>query len=73
MKADPITKDGLIDELGFVEHEPNDFYFGRKGMNIYGDSFSQVDVLINGEWINVPNCTTIQDIKDLIRLFNIEK
>jgi len=74
LKSGPITKDGLIDELGFVEREPNDFYYGNKVvLNVFGDGYSVTHILIDGVWIAVPSCTTIQDVKDLIRLFNIEK
>lgn len=68
-----ITKEELL-EIGFIEESKNDLFYGNNSMlNIYGDSFSQVDILIYGQWITVPNATTIQDIKDLIRLFNIKK
>ncbi|MFA5243669.1 MAG: hypothetical protein WC380_00075 [Pedobacter sp.] len=72
-KSGPIAKDGLI-ELGFVERRPNDFYYGgRIILSPFDDKPSVLHVLIHGEWHKVPNCTTIQDVKDLIRLFNIEK
>lgn len=64
--SDPITKDGLI-ELGFEEYAPC-FRFGVLEVYFYNNGYHVLlcDVL-------VPSCTTIQDVKDLIRLFNIEK
>lgn len=72
-KSTPITKEGLI-EMGFVEVEPNDFFYkGYKELNVYVCDLQIVDVFCGNTWITIPNATTIQDIKDLIRLFKIEK
>ncbi|MFA5243664.1 MAG: hypothetical protein WC380_00050 [Pedobacter sp.] len=68
-----ITKEELL-EIGFIELDENDFTFGKKNkINVYDDELSVVDIFVAGHWIEVPNATTIQDIEDLIRLFNFEK
>jgi len=37
-------------------------------IEVYGNS--NVDIYVEGNWITVPNCKTIADIKHLIRLFS---
>lgn len=67
-KSDPITKDGLI-ELGFKKRIENSFDLANRLTVIFNKTGYRV--FIHG--IESISCTTIQDVKDLIRLFNIEK
>jgi hypothetical protein len=62
-----ITPEALI-EMGFEEININRFtYFKeRDTIEVYGDNF--VDISVKGLLIPT-NATTIEDIKDLIRLF----
>jgi hypothetical protein len=63
----PITPEALI-EMGFEEININRFtYFKeRDTIEVYGDNF--VDISVKGLLIPT-NATTIEDIQDLIRLF----
>jgi hypothetical protein len=70
-----ITPEALI-EMGFVDNSsPDDMIFhdymfrdNDFKVNVYGDK-NYVDIFIDGNWITATNATTIEDIKDLIRLF----
>jgi len=39
-----------------------------KLIEFYGNSV--VNICIENEWVNVPNCKTIDDMKNLIKLFS---
>jgi len=71
MSKTPITPEALID-MGFKDNSDElrhfDFYYtnGDLHINVYGDNI--VDIKKQDEWITT-NATTIEDIKDLIRLF----
>jgi len=63
----PITPEALI-ELGFVKSGQNDYTYrmGFSAIQVYGDIV--VDIYLLKNW-HETNATTIEDIKDLIRLF----
>jgi hypothetical protein len=63
----PITPEALI-ELGFKKSGQNDYAYrmGFSAIQVYGDIV--VDIYLLKNW-HETNATTIEDIKDLIRLF----
>jgi hypothetical protein len=71
--SNKITPESLI-EMGFVDtSSPDDMIYndytysiGNIKINVYGNNI--VDLYLNGQWHDT-NATTIEDIKDLIRLF----
>jgi hypothetical protein len=62
-----ITPEALI-EMGFKKTGKNDYAYHMKNAAIeaYGDNV--VDLQLGYDWHST-NATTIEDIKDLIRLF----
>lgn len=50
----------IIDDDGFIDYQLG---------NIYITGTTLVEVFQNGEFITVKNCETIDDLKQLIRLF----
>jgi len=73
MKKEELLKLGFKD-MRFTDEKDN--YFKQFVLKInevteiesYGNSV--VDICVNDEWINVPNCKTIDDMKNLIKLFS---
>lgn len=63
-------------ELGFIDTSYNedgiDFRehtFTTEDFTIEIDGINSVEIRFNLEWVYVPNCKTIDDLKQLIRLF----
>jgi hypothetical protein len=74
MKSTLITTEALI-EMGFVDTSYTDngirftqfsYYEELFNLQVYGDNV--VDMQLGYDW-HATNATTIEDIKDLIRLF----
>ncbi len=63
----PITPEALI-EMGFKKDGQNDYAYrmGFSAIQVYGDTV--VDIYLLKNW-HETNAITIEDIKDLIRLF----
>lgn len=54
--------------LGFEKHECSDWTeYNLKNICITG--LTLVEICQNGEFITVPNCKTIEDLKQLVKLF----
>lgn len=54
--------------LGFVKTEDQDWAeYNLKNICITGTTL--VEIFQGNEWISVPNCNTIEDLKQLIKLF----
>jgi len=77
MKKEELLKLNFVDK-SYKNSEGNDFENFQIKINeytviqTYGIQtlrFDNVDILIHGECINVPNCKTIEDYKNLIKLF----
>lgn len=62
-----MTEKELL-ELGFEKHEWNDLREFSLGC-ILITGITLVEICQNGEFITVKNCKTIDDLKQLIRLF----
>ena len=62
-----MTEKELL-ELGFKKHEWNDLREFSLGC-ILITGITLVEICQNGEFITVKNCETIDDLKQLIRLF----
>jgi hypothetical protein len=62
-----ITAESLID-IGFVNSDLDEYTYHMNGnaIEVYGDNV--VDICLAYNW-NSTNAKTIEDIKDLIRLF----
>ena len=54
--------------MGFIKKEDPDWTEYNLG-NICITGTTLVDVLGSSEWIPVPNCKTIEDLKQLVKLF----
>lgn len=54
--------------LGFEKHEWNDLFEFSNGC-ILITGLKLVEICQNGEFITVPNCKTIEDLKQLVKLF----
>ena len=69
MEAKELLALGFKDTSSPEDEIFNDYTYSEPdfGINVFGNNL--VDICVNGTWIAVPNCKTIFDIKDLIRLF----
>jgi len=69
MKAEQLIALGFKDTSSPEDMILNDYTYQNAELqiNVYGNNI--VDIHIDGNWVNVPNCKTITDIKHLIRLF----
>lgn len=75
MDSDELKKLGFKDFSTKNDNEVfTDYRLVGKGISIDITGITLVEIIIGHDtWITVPNCKTIDDIKELIRLFNIEK
>ena len=66
----PITPEALI-EMGFVNSHLDEytFYMNGNDIEVYREANFNIVAIILGFNRHVTNATTIEDIKDLIRLF----
>lgn len=69
MKQKQLLALGFKDTSSPEDEIFNDYTYSKPelGINVYGDNL--VDICIRGHWVEVPNCKTIADLKELIRLF----
>ena len=65
-------------ELGFVDtsyveeginYTQHNLYTEKFIIEVSGINLVEIDFKVNG-WVTVPNCKTISDLKELIRLFS---
>ena len=70
MKSEDLLALGFKDTSSPDDEIFNDYTYSEPefGINVFGNNL--VDICVNGTWIAVPNCKTIEDIKHLIRLFS---